>query len=162
MLSAIHRETRKLGTAIKKLDERVRSQRVRVVQSHRGNMQEFVEIQAAVASFDQSAAEDLDGQEVDYFCTWPGIDLDDKGQVQKIAKLIVLNRNPRQKYELRFRLAKPGRPMMQARCEAFPSMEEVEAFALDWDVPKKIFVAALKPSWRIVWEFDLKNRGWYW
>lgn len=162
MLSAVHRDTRKLGTAIKRLDEDVRRQRVWVVQSHQGNIQEFVKIRAAVATIDKNAAKDLDGEEVDYFCDWPAVDLDDAEQVERIAKLIILNRDPHQQYELRCRIAKPGRPLMQGRCEAFPSVAEVEAFALYWNTPKKILVAAKKPSWRVVWVFELGNRGWYW
>ena len=162
LLNSVHRETRKLGTAINKLDEQVRTQRVRVVQSHRGNMQEFVKIRAAVASIDQKGAKELDGDEVDYFCEWPGVDLDVPEQLEKIAKLILLNRDRHQKFELRCRLAKPGRPLMRARCIEFPSLNEVQEFALAWEEPQKIYVAATRPTWRIVWVFERESGGWYW
>ena len=162
LLGAVRQETRKLGTAITRLDNQVRSQRVEVVQRHRGNLQEFVKIRAAVASIDQKGAKELDGDEVDYFCEWPGVDLDDPEQLEKIANLILLNRDRHQKFELRCRLAKPGRPLMRARCIEFPSLNEVQEFALAWEEPQKIYVAATRPTWRIVWVFERESGGWYW
>ena len=51
---------------------------------------------------------------------------------------------------------------MQARCVEFPSVEEVESFALAWDQPKKIYAAAARPTWRIVWVFERESGAWYW
>lgn len=161
-LGSVHRETKKLGTAIKKLDEQVRTQRVRVVQRHHGNMQGFVKIRAAVASFDERASRELDGSEVEYFCDWPGVDLDDVVQVGKIAKLILIDRDGNQEYELRCRLAKPGRPLMRSKSVGFPTPQDVEEFSLAWDGPEKIYVAAARPTWRIVWTFKRGSGSWYW
>lgn len=161
-LNGIRRATRKLGVAINVLHEQVRSERIRVVQSHGRYRREFVKIREAMAVFDGKGATNLNGDEVDYFCEWPGVDLEDPEQLERIAKLIPLDHVRNQEYELRCRLDKPGRPLMQARCLAFPSVEEVESFALSWDLPKKIFVAATKPTWRVAWVFERQNGGWYW
>jgi hypothetical protein len=72
-----------------------------------------------------------------------------------MAKLILAIRVPEQEFELRYSSNLPGRPRLRmTHPTGFPTREEVALEAEAYKRPEKIYVVALRPTWRVVWVFD--------
>jgi len=152
---------KRLGGAIKGLHQDVKSRRVRVAEHHTTFPEEFFKIREAMAWISPSAAEDLKGEMVDPWCEWPGLYAEEPRQVESIAKLILISRQPGQYYELRCRSSTPGRPLKSIRrYYNFPTVDEVMRVAELLDFQEKLYLTAAKPTWRIIWTFDRDTVGW--
>ena len=163
LLKDVTRAANQLARAIKGLQESVASKRVRVVRRHTHYPEQFLKIRQAMVRMNPEAAKQLRGQEVDPWCEWPGryLDLGDSHQVDAIAKLVLLSWEENQTYELRCRSKAPGRPLkFMTWYPDFPSEEDLFTCAELFKRPGLIYVAAAKPTWRIVWVFDRETEGW--
>ena len=165
LLKDVTRAANQLARAIKGLQESVASKRVRVVRHHTDYPQKFLKIREAMEKMNPEAAKQLRGQDVDTWCEWPGryldLDLGDSHQVDAIAKLVLLSWEGNQVYELRCRSNTPGRTLkLMNWYHDFPSEEVLFTNAELFKRPDKIYVAAAKPTWRIVWVFDRETEGW--
>ena len=152
----------KLGRAIQNLKKAIGSGRIRVTRYHTDYPEEFFKIRQAMAKFNPKAAQQLKGMDVDRWCDWPGLALENPLQVNLIVKLVLANREEDQSYELRYRSKSAGRPLllMKRFYDRFPSEDQVIDYAGRWDSPDKIYVAVAKTTWRVVWIFDRETVGW--
>ncbi len=162
LIKQARRDVNRLKEAIKKLDLAVKSHQVRLVKRHTEFPEEFPKIRYAMAKLDPQAAQDLKGMDVDRWCSLPGVDLEDRKQIDTIAKVILAKRVPDQSFELRVRSKAPGQPLLLAKrlYYLFATEEDVFKIAHLWGNPDRIFVTASKPSFRIVWVFDRERVGW--
>ena len=151
----------KLGIAIQNLRKAIGSGRVRVARYHTDYPEEFFKIRQAMAKFNPKAAQQLKGMDVDRWCGWPGLDLENPRQAELIAKLVLTSRELDQTYELRCRSKFAGRPLrLMRRYDRFPTEDQVIECAGRWGRPDKIHVAVAKPTWRVVWIFNREWVGW--
>lgn len=162
VLKKVVRAADKLGDAIQSLRKAVASRRIRAVKYHTVFPEEFSKIRQAMVKFNSKAARELKGMDVDRWCESPGVNIEDPRQVDMIAKLILVSREMDQCYELRCRSKALGRPLrlMRRLYDIFPSWDRVIECADRWGSPDKIYVAATKPTWRVVWVFDRETVGW--
>ena len=131
------------------------------MRQHTDYPEQFLKIRESLARTNPNAAKELRGLEVDSWCEWPGLDLIYPHQVDSIAKLVVLSQEENQSYELRCRSWVIGRRLkLMDWFPDFPTEEEVFICAELFKRPDKIYVAAIKPTWRIVWVFDRETVGW--
>ncbi len=154
----LHPAVEKLGSAIGTLQQEVSSWRIMTVDRHGFYRKEFLKVREAMATLDKEAAKELTGREVDRYVEWPGFDADNFQEVLRIAKLLLLAAVDEQVFELRIRSNAPGKPLVWvSRRLKFPEQEAVMEVVQLPEKPRKIYVAATKPTWRIVWVFDLDN-----
>lgn len=161
ILGDVRRDAQKLGRVIATLDRQLEAGDFPVVGRHTRYPDEFTLIKGAMAGLDQDAAKELGGEEVDDWCEWPGFNREDPEHPKRIARLILLDRESGQEYRLRHRLELPGRPLMERRCDGFPTPEDLDEYARSWGCPLTIYAAAAKPTWRIAWTFRREPGGWY-
>ena len=151
----------KTASAIEGLNKAVSAGRMVVVGQHTEYLKQFLATREAMARLNRDAAKRLRGQEVDHWCEWPGLNYLDSCEVEKMAKLIMLAQEEGQTYELRYRAAVPSQnTKLMNWSYDFPSEESLHDSAELFRRPDKIFVAAVKPTWRIVWVFDRETEGW--
>jgi len=154
----LHPAVEKLGSAIGTLQQEVSSWRIMTVDRHGFYRKEFLKVREAMATLDKEAAKELTGREVDGYVEWPGFDPYNFQEVLRIAKLLLLAVVDEQVFELRIRSNAPGQPLpWVSRRLKFPEKEAVMEVVQLPEKPRKIYVAATKPTWRIVWVFDLDN-----
>ena len=94
ILRGVIREAEKLAKAMVALEGQVASERVRVVERHPRYPEHFVKVREALAALNPEEAEILEGSDVDDLCEWPAFDPEDPVQVKRIAKLVILEREP--------------------------------------------------------------------
>ncbi len=155
MLQDMFRAVKRLDAAVQKLSRAVCARQIKTVIARGQYPEEFAKVRDAMATLDPKLAKNLTGADVDPWCEWPGLDPEDRQQALRIAKLILAIRVPEQEFELRYSSNLPGRPRLRMTHPAgFPTREEVAAEAEAYKRPGKIYVVALRPTWRIVWVFD--------
>ena len=150
-----------MARAVDQLEKAVAADRILVVRQHTDYPKQFLKIKEAMTRLNPDAAMQLRGQEVDYLCEWPGVNLSDSHEVESMAKLIMLDKQEHQIFELRCRSKTPGRHLkLMMWYPEFPPEEALFTNAQLFKRPEKIYVAAIKPTWRIVWVFDRETEGW--
>jgi len=155
MLQDLFRSAKRLDAAVQELSRAVRARRIKTVNTRGQYSEEFVKVREAMATLNPKVAENLTGADVDPWCDWPGLDPENRQQVLRIAKLILATRVPEQEFELRYSSNLPGRPRLRMTHPAgFPTRKDLAAEAEAYKRPQKIYVVALKPTWRVMWVFD--------
>ncbi len=155
MLRDMFRSAKRLDSAIQKLSRAVCARQIKTVIARGQYPEEFAKVRDAMANLNPKVAKILTGADVDLWCDWPWLDPEDLHQVLRIAKLILAIKVPEQEFELRYSSNLPGQPRLRMTHPAgFPTREDVAAEAEAYKRPEKIYVAALRPTWRIVWVFD--------
>ena len=109
-------------------------------------------------TLNKEAAKAITPREVGWWKDWPGFDPEKPKQVLKIAKMILESQVKDQGWELRYRSTVPGRPLENTLTYAtFPSMEEVEQVRNSLGGPKRLYVATIKPRWRLAWTLEFEE-----
>ena len=162
VLKDVKAATNHLASAIKELEDSVASRGIRVVRLHTACPKQFLRIRKVMAGINPKAAQQLIGTEVDSWCMWPGLRPDDDiSRVNAVAKLILVNWQENQCYELRCPSSVSGRYMkFLHRFWEFPTVDDLHDCTQRYERPEKIYVAATKPTWRTVWVFDREEEGW--
>jgi len=118
----------------------------------------FRAVQSAMSTLDKKTARALTPKEVDWWKDWPGFDPEKPKQVLKVAKMVLESRIKDQGWELRYRSPVPGRPLENTFTYAtFPSMGEIEHVRDSLGGTKRLYVATIKPRWRLAWTFEFKD-----
>jgi len=149
--------SRKLGATLKRTQEVATRQRATELFREQ-HPPEFWTVKRALSTLNKEAARSLIQREVGWWADWPGFDLEKPKQVLKVAKMILESGIKDQGWELRYRSTVPGRPLENTLTYAtFPSMEEVERARHSLGGPKRLYVATIKPRWRLAWTFDFEE-----
>jgi hypothetical protein len=149
--------SRKLGATLKRNQELATRQRATELFQEQ-HPPEFWAVQKSMRALNKEAARSLTPREVDWWADWPGFDPEEPKQVLKVAKMILESRLKDQGWELRYRSTVPGRPLENTLTYAtFPSMEEVERARHSLGDPKRLYVATIKPRWRLAWTFAFEE-----
>ena len=149
--------SRKLGATLKRTQEVATRQRATELFREQ-HPPEFWAVQKAMRALNKEAAKAITPREVGWWKDWPGFDPEKPRQVLKIAKMILESRLKDQGWELRYRSTVPGRPLENTLTYAtFPSMEEVESARHSLGGPKRLYVATIKPRWRLAWTFEFEE-----
>ena len=158
----VDRATGALGKAVSRLEKAVKSKEIRVVESHGRNLEGFILVREAMCTLDRDAAGKLSGAEVDRWCRWPRVDVEDSRQALRVAKLIWLSRLPDQIFGLAAQSDAPGRPLklMRRRTE-FPTEDQVRDLGHSLGGPMTLYVIAIKPTCRRAWTFYPDDVNWW-
>ena len=149
--------SRKLGAALKRTQEVATKQRTTELYREQ-HPPAFWAVQKAMKALNKEAAKAITPREVGWWKDWPGFDPEKPRQVLKVAKMILESRLKDQGWELRYRSTVPGRPLENTLTYAtFPSMEEVERARHSLGGPKRLYVATIKPRWRLAWTFEFEE-----
>ena len=162
LVDDVDRKAGALRLAIARLGRAVDSGSVKVVRLHSRYLEEFIKIREAMFTLDKKAAEELTGPEVDTWCDWPGMDVENAHQILRLAKLIRSNKEPDQVFSLLVQSAAPGRPLiLMTRLARFPTERHLRDLGRKLGGPVKIYVTASKPRWRRVWTFEPDDVAWW-
>ena len=149
--------TGKLGATLKRTQEVAIRQRATELFREQ-HPPAFWAMQRAMRTLNKEAAKAITPREVGWWKDWPGFDPEDHKQVLKVAKMVLESRIKDQGWELRYRSTVPGRPLENTFTYAtFPSMEEIEHVRDSLGDPKKMYVATIKPRWRLAWTFEFED-----
>ena len=149
--------SRKLGATLKRTQEVATRQRATEL-FRKQHPPEFRAVQKAMRALNKEAAKAITPREVGWWKDWPGFDPEKPKQVLKVAKMILESQVKDQGWELRYRSTVPGRPLENTFTYAtFPSMEEIEHVRDSLGDPKKMYVATIKPRWRLAWTFEFED-----
>ena len=145
---------------IKGLNESVSAGCIVAVGQHTDYLKRFLTVREAMGRLNPDAAKRLRGQEVDYWCEWPDLNLLDPREVESMAKLIMVAQEG-QLFEIRCRAAVPARNLKLMNWNYdFPSEESLHDSVELFGRPDKILFAAIKPTLRIAWVFEGETEGW--
>ena len=149
--------SRKLGATLKRTQEVATRQRATELFREQ-HPPAFRAVQKAMKALNKEAAKAITPREVGWWKDWPGFDPEKPRQVLKIAKMILESQVKDQGWELRYRSTVPGRPLENTLTYAtFPSMEEIEHVRHSLGGPKRLYVATIKPRWRLAWTFEFEE-----
>ena len=149
--------SRKLGATLKRTQAVATRQRATELYREQ-HPPAFWAVQKAMKALNKEAAKAITPREVGWWKDWPGFDPEKPRQVLKIAKMILESRLKDQGWELRYRSTVPGRPLENTLTYAtFPSMDEVERARHSLGGPKRLYVATIKPRWRLAWTFEFEE-----
>ena len=149
--------SRKLGATLQRTQEVATRQRATELFREQ-HPPSFRAVQRAMRALNKEAAKAITPREVGWWKDWPGFDPEEPKQVLKIAKMILESQVKDQGWELRYRSTVPGRPLENTLTYAtFPSMEEVERTRDSLGDPKRLYVATIKPRWRLAWTFEFED-----
>ena len=149
--------SRKLGAALQRTQEAATRQRATELFREQ-HPPAFWAVQKAMRALNKEAAKAITPREVGWWKDWPGFDPETPRQVLKIAKMILESYVKDQGWELRYRSTVPGRPLENTLTYAtFPSMEDVERARHSLGGPKRLYVATIKPRWRLAWTFEFEE-----
>ena len=162
LVDNVERAARAVRLAIARLGKAVDSGSVKVVRIHGRYLEEFIKVREFMFTLDKKVAEELTGPEVDSWCHWPGMDIENPHQVLRLAKLIRLSKLPGQVFSLSVQSAAPGRPLKpMTRLTRFPTEKDLRVLGRKMGGPVKIYVVASKPRWRKVWTFEPDDVAWW-
>ena len=149
--------SRKLGATLKRTQEVATRQRATELFREQ-HPPAFWAVQRAMRTLNKEAARSLTPREVGWWADWPGFDPEKPKQVLKVAKMILESQVKDQGWDLRYRSTVPGRSLENTLTYAtFPSMEEIEHVRDSLSDPKKMYVATIKPRWRLAWTFEFED-----
>ena len=149
--------SRKLGATLKRTQEVATRQRATELFREQ-HPPAFWAVQRAMRTLNREAARSLTPREVGWWADWPGFDPEKPKQVLKVAKMILESPVKDQGWDLRYRSTVPGRPLENTLTYAtFPSMEEGEQVRNSLGGPKRLYVATIKPRWRLAWTFEFEE-----
>ncbi len=111
-------------------------------------------LREAIRALDKHAAKDIKLQDLErWFSVFSAIDWHNPQQVQRVAKIYLLSREPFQVWEVRYRSDAPGRPwVLLIETATFPDMEFLAKCDETYGYREEYYIAARIPCWRIVWK----------
>ena len=134
------------------LDELSNSNLREIQSSIKGRIPDSEVLRESVATVDKSLAGRLSVNELEEWTySGPVTDFDNPQQVERLARLLVLDRVPDQVWEVRCRTSPVVRRLqLVGLWGGLPNMDDLWRIARDRNALEMI-VAARRPSWRIVW-----------